>query len=118
MPEFPKILTAIPQRRYQFGDYNVTVLGDIESGDQHDYHFVAAFVKEGERQPQLYIVSERLPPGQRDQGSHALRVINAVMDETMDTANRWGNVGEFADQALEMGGQMLGLEQDTAYPLM
>lgn len=118
MSEFPKIRTAIPQRRYQFGEYGVTVLGDVESADERDYHFVAAFIKEGEQQPQLYIVSERLPPGQRDQGSHALRVINSVMDEVMDTGSRWGNVGEFAEQALEMGGQLLGLEKDTPYPLM
>ena len=67
MSSSPKIQTAIPQRRYQYGDYGVTVLGEIESGDERDYQFVAAFVKDGESRPRLYVVSERLPPGQRPQ---------------------------------------------------
>ncbi len=118
MSEFPKIQTAIPQRRYQYGDFGVTVLGEVESGDQRDYTFVAAFVKEGESKPRLYVVSERLPPAQRDAGTHALRVINSAMDEVMDVDSRWSRLGDFADQALQMGAQLLGLEQETPYPLM
>ena len=63
MSGFPKIQRAIPQRRYQYGEYAVTVLGDIESGDGRDYRFIAAFVREGESQPRLFVASERLPPG-------------------------------------------------------
>jgi hypothetical protein len=118
MPTFPKVQTAIPQHRYQYGDYGVTILGEIESGDGHDYAFLAAFVHDGEAQPRLYIASERLPPGQRDAGTHALRLINAAMDEVMETGSRWGQLGEFTEQALKMGAQMLGLEQETPYQLM
>lgn len=118
MSNFPKIQRAIPQRRYQYGDYGVTVLGEVESTDACDYAFVAAFVKEGESQPRLYIVSERLPPGQREQGSHAVRLINSAMDEVMDTDSRWGRLDDFVEQALQMGAQMLGLEQDIPYQLM
>lgn len=117
MSSFPKIKTAIPQRRYQYGDYGVTVLGEIESGDERDYQFVAAFVKDGESRPRLYVVSERLPPGQRDRGSHALRVINSAMDELMDVDSRWAGLADFSHQALQMGAQMLGLEQEIPYPL-
>jgi hypothetical protein len=35
--QFPRILTALPRRRYQFGDYGATLLGEIESGDGIDY---------------------------------------------------------------------------------
>jgi len=118
MSHFPKIRTAIPQRRYQYGDYAVSVLGEIDSGDGRDYRFVAAFVIEGETQPRLYIVSERQPPGQRDKGSHALRVINSAMDEVMDVDNRWMQLDDFVDQALLMGAQILSLEQEVPYPLM
>ena len=117
MSALPKINTAIPQRRYKYGDYAVTLLGDIESGDQHDYQFIAAFVKEGDSRPQLFIVSERLPPGRRDGGSHALRVINNTLDEVMDVDGRWQRQADFVDQMLQLGGQLLGLEQDTPYPL-
>jgi hypothetical protein len=118
MSVFPKIQTAIPQRRFQYGDFTVTVLGEIESGDARDYRFVAAFVKEGEAQPRLFVVSEHLPPGERSQGSHALRVINSAMDQVMDVDGRWARLPDFTDQALQLGSQILGLEQETAYPLM
>lgn len=117
MTELPKIRTAIPQRRYQYGEFGVTVLGDIESGDGRDYRFVAAFVREGEAQPRLFVVSERPPASVPGEGSHVLRVINSAMDEVMDRDDRWGRLGDFADQALLMGAQLLGLEQETPYPL-
>ena len=117
MNEFPKIRTAIPQRRYQYGDYSVTVLGEIESGDGHDYRFVAAFVKEGEAQPQLFVVSEKLQAGQATAGGQALRVISNVMDEVMDVDNRWRNLDDYVDQALQLGSQILGLEQEIPYRL-
>jgi hypothetical protein len=118
MSEFPKIRTAIPQRRYQFGEFAVTVLGEIDSGDARDYVFVAAFVKEGENQPRLFVVSERLPAQQRAGGSHALRMINQAMDEVMDIDDRWVGLSDFTDQALQIGAQVLGLEQDVPYQLM
>jgi hypothetical protein len=118
MSNFPKIQRAIPQRRFQYGDFAVTVLGDVESADPRAYEHIAAFVKEGETQPRLYVVSERLAPGRRAAGSHALRVINSAMDEIMDTDSRWARQDAFVDQALMLGGQLLGLEQDTPYPLM
>ena len=117
MSKFPVIRTALPLRRYQFGDYAVTVLGDIDSGDGRDYQFIAAYAKEGESQPQLFITSEALPPGERSGGSHALRVVSSVMDEIMDVDNRWRRPGDFTDQMLQMGAQILGLEQETPYPL-
>lgn len=118
MSNFPKIQTAIPQHRYQYGDFGITILGEVESGDARDYEFVAAFVREGESQPRLFVVSERLPAGQREQGSHAIRLINLAMDEVMEVGSRWGRLSEFTDQALKLGSQMLGLDQETPYQLM
>ena len=79
--------------------------------------FIAAFVREGEGQPRLFIVSERTPPAERVQGSHRLRVINSSMDEVMDVDARWARLDDFSGQALEMGAQLLGLDQETPYPL-
>jgi len=117
MHSFPRIKTAIPQRRYQYGDYSVTVLGEVESGDEHDYRFVAAFVKEGETLPQLFVVSEKLPNEQSAAGEHALRVITKVMDEVMDVNDRWRNLDDYVEQTLQLGAQMLGLEQEIPYQL-
>jgi hypothetical protein len=118
MSAFPKIQTAIPQTRYHYGDYAVTVLGEIDSGDGRDYQFVAAFVREGEAQPRLFVVSERQPPGERQQGTHALRVINSAMDEVMEIDSRWGRLDDFTAQSLQIGAQLLGLEQETPFKLM
>ena len=117
MENFPSIRTAIPKRRYQYGDFGVSILGEIESGDERDYRYIAAFVREGESQPRLYVVCERLPPGQRSDGTYALRVVNSAMDEVMEIDDRWADLDDFARQALEMGSQLLGLEQDSPYPL-
>lgn len=117
MSQFPRINTAIPQRRYQYGDYGVAVLGEIDSDDASEYVFVAAFVKEGEGSPRLYVVSERTPPDERDKGSHRLRVINSALDEVMDIDARWSRLDNFCEQALSIGSQLLGLDEETAYPL-
>jgi hypothetical protein len=117
MHSFPRIKTAIPQRRYQYGDYSVTVLGEVESGDGHDYRFVAAFVKEGETLPQLFVVSEKLSSEQSATGGYALRVITKVMDEIMDVNDRWRNLDDYVEQTLRLGAQMLGLEQEIPYQL-
>jgi len=117
MNTFPKIRTAIPRRRYQYGDYAVTVLGDIESADDHAYQLVAAFVKEGEAEPQMYVVSELPPIAERAGRAYALRVISSVMDEVMDVDQRWRRLDDFTEQALQLGAQMLGLEQEVPYPL-
>ena len=46
-----------------------------------------------------------------------LRVVNSVMDEVMDIDERWRRIDEFAEQALQLGAQMLGLEQEVPYQL-
>ena len=117
MNGFPKIATAIPQRRFSYGSYAVTILGEIEAADGGEYRFIGAFVREGEAQPRLYVVSERTPRAQRASGGFQLRVINSAMNEVMDIDDRWGHLGDFSDQALQIGAQMLGLDDETAYPL-
>ncbi len=117
MSDLPRIRTALPKQRFHYGDYLVSVLGDIDSGDTREYRYLAAFVREGESQPRLFVCCERLPPGRRADGGYALRVVNAAMDEVMAIDDRWADLDVFIEQALKMGGQLLGLEQDTPYPL-
>jgi hypothetical protein len=40
------------------------------------------------------------------------------MDQVMDVDGRWARLPDFTDQALQLGSQILGLEQETAYLLM
>lgn len=117
MSEFPVIRRAIPKRRYQVGDYAVTLLGEIESGDGVAYTHILAFVREGEGRPTLFVCAESAPPAERGGGSHRLRVVNRAMSEVLDTADAWGDLERFAEEALRVGMQALGLAGEAPYRL-
>jgi len=118
MSDFPKIQTAIPKKRFQLGEYGVTVLGEIESPDRQNYQFIMAFVPEGGDQPVLFVCSERSLPKDRDEGSHQIRVINSAMSEVMDINDQWRDLELFSTEGLKLGAQMLGLDDEQAFPLM
>jgi hypothetical protein len=117
VPEFPVIQTAIPKRRYQVGEYGVTLLGEVQSGDGMDYDYLLAFVREGDARPVLFVCAERNPPGERSGGSHRLRVVNSAMSEVLDTSDRWRRLDDFAEEGLRIGIQMLSLGSETPYRL-
>lgn len=117
MQNRPHIQTAIPQRRYQYANFGVTVLGEIASVDGRDYTWIMAFVEDGQAQPTTYLISEHCPPGERGEGSHRLRVMNASMDEIVSTDGAWSRLEHFCEQALAFGGQLLGLDKETPYRL-
>ena len=55
--------------------------------------------------------------GQSAPGGQALRVITSVMDEVMDVDDRWRNLDDYVEQTLQLGSQILGLEQEIPYRL-
>jgi hypothetical protein len=118
MKDRPAIKTAIPKRRYQIGDFSATLLGEIEAGDARNYRYILAFVHMGHAQPSLYVCSEQTPPARAAEGRYGLRVINDVMSEMVDSADRWGDLDAFADQGIQLGVQALGLRQEQVMRLM
>ncbi len=118
MSQFPKIQTAIPKQRYQFGEYGISVLGEIESADLQAYQYIMAFVPEGKPEPVLYICSEKSLPKDRHEGSHRLRVINQAMSEVMSVGDQWGDLDSFSAEALKLGEQILGLAGEQPVKLM
>lgn len=112
MSRFPVIRTAIPQRRYRLGEFNVTLLGEVESGDGIDYRYILAFVEEGRTQPSLYLCSEPNPPGERGAGSHRLRLVNEVMSEVLGSDDAWRDIDVFAEEGLRMGASTLALQSE------
>jgi hypothetical protein len=118
MQNRPVIKTALPKRRYQIGDHAATLLGDIESGDQNSYRFILALVPMGEQEPVLYVTSQPAPPARRGQGAFDLRVISEGLTDLLDTADRWENVDQFAEQALDLAQQVLGLRNQQVIKLM
>jgi hypothetical protein len=114
----PKISTAIPQRRYQIGDYFATVLGEIESSDGVDYRYILALVEQGQSQPSLYVTSERNPKGQSEEGSHRLRVISEAMTEDLGTSDLWRDLETFVTEGLSIASMALGLAGEEPLRLM
>jgi hypothetical protein len=116
MQDRPTIDTAIPKRRYQIGDYAATLLGDIQSRDGRRFLHILAFVPMGQREPTLYICAEQ--PTADVCGQYQLRVINEVMNEHIDTSERWGDMETFAEEAVKLGSRLLGLQQEEIVRLM
>jgi hypothetical protein len=116
MSDFPVIRTAIPKRRYRVGDQNVTVLGEIESGDGIPYRWIMAFVQDGQARPGFYVCAERNRPG--GDAAYRLRVVNAVMSEVVEQSDALGDLDSFADEALRLGRSALGLANEAVARLM
>ena len=110
----PVIRTAIPKRRYRVGDQNVSVLGEIDSGDGVSYRWIMAFVQDGQPRPGLYICAEKPGPG----AALRLRVVNSAMSEVLDEDERWRDLDTFAEEALRIGASALGLASETPARLL
>ena len=117
MADFPKISRAIPQQRYKYGEFLVSVLGDIESPEPHDYRYIMAFVKEGGSKPVAFVTCERSEGDYRQQGQYQLRVINSSMDEVMAADDSYGKLSVFCEQGLEIGSQLLSLSDEQPFPI-
>lgn len=118
MSRFPIIHTAIPQRRYRLGAFNVTLLGEVESGDGIEYRYILAFVEEGNSHPSLYLCSERNSPGEREAGSHRLRLVNEAMSEVLSSADAWRDMETFAQEGLRIGATTLALQSEQPVQLV
>jgi len=118
MQDRPVIKTAIPRHRYQVGDYAASLLGEVESGDARVYRYILAFVPMGKREPELYVCVEPAPPRERADGAYRLRVVSEVLSEVVDSDDRWGDLETFAEQALKLGAQALGLQRERVVRLM
>jgi hypothetical protein len=116
MSSFPVIRTAIPKRRYRVGDQNVTLLGEIESGDGLSYRWIMAFVQDGQARPGLFVCAEKNRPG--SEAAYRLRVVNAVMAEVVAQSDGLGDLDAFAEEALRLGKGALGLGNEAVSRLM
>ena len=112
--EAPKIQTAIPQRRYRFGEYTGVVLGEIESGDAKKYQYILALVREGESRPAFYVTAEKNSRSRQQEGSHRLRVITYAMDEEIGCSDAWTDIDAFCAEAFTVAGKVLGLPEEQA----
>ncbi len=110
----PKISSAIPQRRYQFGIFGVTVLGEIESPDPSNYTFILAMVKEGNSEPSAYVICDRR---RRGDCAYRIRLIMDGFNEVMGESDDWGNLDVFCEFALQVATRALDLGDETPHLL-
>ena len=114
----PAIETALPMRRYQISDLSAVVLGDVTSRDNRQYEYVMALVPDGEQNPILYITAERVSrPGTQDQLT-IVRVVAEGGERTLGPDERWRELDAFAEDALSMARQVMGLGNDEAMRLL
>jgi len=118
MQQRPIIQTAIPQRRYQVGEFSASLLGEIESRDKRNYRYILAFVQMGHTEPILYVCAEQSPADKAEEGRYRLRLISEAMSEVLDTADCWGDLDAFSEQGLKLGAQALGLQREQVVRLM
>lgn len=118
MQDRPIIKTALPKRRYQIGDHAASLLGDIDSGDGRQYRYILALVPMGEQDPVLYVTTEPAAPERQAQGGYDLRLISDSLTDLLDTGDRWADLDLFAEQALDLAQQVLGLRNQQIIKLM
>jgi hypothetical protein len=111
----PHIKTAVPKRRYQYGEFMVTVLGEVESDDPVEYRWIFAVATETNPQPNLFLTAEREGLGDRE---YTLRVSMADGEQVLGRSERWRDLDAFVEGAMEIIGRMLELGDETPHRLM
>ena len=112
----PGIMTAIPRRRYRYGEFTVIVLGDIESSDGIDYRYIMAVVKGADTEPGLYLTAENAG-GIGRQSDYAMRILMRDGAEVLATSPAWGDLEAFVREGLDIVGEVLDLSDEVPYQL-
>lgn len=114
----PGIVTAIPKRRYKYGEFSVVVLGEIESSDGIDYRHVMAVVRGTDPDPGIYITAERAPPAGPEKGVYTMRIVMRDGSEVLGTSDEWKDIEVFTSAALDIVSRVLQLTDEVPYRLM
>ena len=109
----PAIQTAIPVRRYSYGEFTLTVLGEIESGDDIRYAFIMAVIQGQHPEPGLYLTAEQSAgPG------YDMRIIMQDGEQLIGHSEQWSDLDVFVEEAVKIVSQVLNLSDETPYQLM
>lgn len=106
----PNIQSAIPKRRYQFGEFVVTLLSDIDSPDTNKYLYIAAVMREGSTQPEVYITCEAISVDNKD--NYRIRVLSNDAEHIIGEDQQWKHEQKFCDYALDGIKQMFQLTDE------
>lgn len=111
----PRFATAIPKRRYQIGDFSAVVLGNVESSDDITYRYIFAMVQDGSTEPSFYVLAIHQPSAD---GDYLLKVLAPNLERELNTSDAWRDLDIFADQAISLAQQVMGLKDEAAHRLM
>jgi len=114
----PVIKTAIPKRRYQFGEFDLVVLSEIESGDGIPYHFLMGIIPEGAEAPELFISAEKCPRAQKEEGAYQMCVIAEQARKTLEKSDIWEDLDAFVNDALTLVSELLNLTDEEPRQLL
>jgi len=107
----PTIQSAIPKRRYQFGEFAITLLTDINSNDPVSYLFIAAVLREGSSKPEVYITCEAITAN--EESTCRIRVLSDLDEHIISENKQWRHEQQFCDYALQGIQQMFELTDET-----
>jgi hypothetical protein len=113
----PSIRTAIPKRRYRFGEFNIVFLGEIDSGDANRYEYIAAILREGDPEPGIYLTAELNPPSSRDEGRYGMRLIMREGSQLVRSSDDWRDLDAFVDAVIAAARSLLKLEDEQPFRL-
>lgn len=114
----PVIRTAIPKRRYQLGEFILTVLGDVESGDRIPYRYIFAIGREADARPGMYISLEETRGEDLQKGPFRLRLSMAEGEQVLGYGNQWRELDSFVEEATHVVKRVLNLDDEVPYRLM
>jgi hypothetical protein len=109
----PGIATAIPVRRYRFGEFTLTVLDEIESSDGIHYAYVMAVIQGQDPEPGIYLTAEELAGAGYD-----MRIIMHDGEEIIGHSEHWNNLDVFVDEAVSIVSRVLNLSDEVPYQLL
>lgn len=114
----PNIKTAVPKKRFRFGEFNVVILGEIETGDANEYLFIAAILRETDPEPGIYLTAEKSPPSEVQKGRYGMRLIMKDGSQWVRNSDDWRDLQAFSDDALDVTRSVLNLGDEEPFPLM
>lgn len=113
----PSIHTAIPKRRYRFGEFTIVFLGEIDSGDANQYEYIAAILREGDPEPGIYLTAERNPPSSRADGRYGMRLIMQEGSQMVRSSDDWRDLDRFVDDVIDVARSLLNLRDEQPFRL-
>jgi hypothetical protein len=97
----PDFKTAIPKQRYKLGEYTLIFLGDISSGNEADYLYILAVIRDGDSDPTAYITVEMLPGEKKRKKNYQMRIILEAYEEVLGSSERWSELDKFVEDSVQ-----------------